>query len=79
MLVIDQPFTAFLTNYFSAHMDENFDIGILRLTPHKIDFSDMGAQTKAFLFFFFSFLLISPFFVNMVSSFSEKVKIESAP
>ena len=40
MLVIDQPFVGFLTNYFSAHMDENFEIKISKLIPSAIIYEE---------------------------------------
>ena len=33
MLVIDQPFAGFLTNYFSTHIRWNFGIIVLKLIP----------------------------------------------
>ena len=120
MLVIDQPFAGFLTNYFSTHMGWQFRIRILKLIPstliyeeryqkisfHKVTqnwlFWHRGSNksfsffflyflsphfSSIFFFFFFFLLFFSSFFfvflliflVNMMSSFSEKVKIKSAP
>ena len=36
MLVIDQPFAGFLTNYFSTHIRWNFRIRVLKLIPSTL-------------------------------------------
>ena len=36
ILVIDQPFADFLTNYLSAHMDEDFEVRVLKLIPSAL-------------------------------------------
>ena len=35
-LVIDQPFMGFLTNYFSALMNEDFEVRVLKLIPSAL-------------------------------------------
>ena len=40
MLVIDQPFMGFLTNYFSAHMGENFEVRVLKLIPSALIYKE---------------------------------------